>query len=582
MIAGAAAAALILIFTIRRGRPMGTPYLDLWERALSSAGIWERVAQWFPGASAVFMICSVLFAGLAAARPIYRSEGAREWYYCIDRSASMATVEGGRSRLDAVKTNIRERLQKGNPRDRIGLLTIGDRLEIVARPGEDRAALAAAISNIEILPRRGDLEALSVLESENTPILLFTDGANRKLESLQKIRAKVRSLRVESAGAKADNTGIIHLEIDDPFPEKEITVKCTVARRAASSANVNIEILRGEVVVKAQSVEMLASSEAELSFTFDRGDGGLHRLRLTPGDAFPLDDEAAFLLETPARAPLVIVENGTPGDPFLEAAARALALDLQIPLGRAASAADAPADAVVLQSGGSIGGFCNKAILFGAAGDGIGERSASRGALSTILQINRRHPLLEGLLLESLIARPSLQLSPLAESLVIGTDGAEIGLVTSGGRRIVASSFTLDQCNLPLLQSEYPLFLRRAFVWCAAGEARVVPFVKTGFDEGAPWRGLSPDAGPPRLGPCVLNGRPSAASLLDPLLVDANARAVPFGDPMPAGPPVDKDLSPISGALAAAALFLALLFEGATIFRSFRAAPRTLLIGEGP
>ncbi|MBI3820038.1 MAG: VWA domain-containing protein [Planctomycetes bacterium] len=554
--AGAAAAVLIFILSIRRGSRLDTAYLDLWSRALAQAGFLERAAQWVPAAGSLLLMIGVAGGGLAAARPLIRREGARTYFYCIDRSATMAAVEGGVSRLDRAKTEVLDELKKARPIDRIGLFTIGRDLELLSPETVDRAALASAIRNITVQPAKSNLAPLRLLDDARAPVFVLTDGANGKDSYRANFERETGALRFWTHGEAVENAGIVDLEIVDPFPENAAVARCVVHNHSRTARALDVLLIRDGKQLAAQTIQIEKDADARAEFAFARGDGGIFQLRLSPGDAFPPDDEATFMIEAPARAPLVLITNPEePRQAFLEAAARALALDLQIPLGEAANADDAPAEAIILQNGGRVSNITKRAILFGAAGAGIAS-ARTAGPVETLLQFDRREPLLHSLSLESLILSPTVDFADSDGAFGSGLSGPAIVKITKGGRRAVCTSFTIDASNFPLLQGDFPVFLRRAFLWCAGGDSAVVPFVRLGSDPTAIWRDV-PDTGPTAPGPCIVGGRRSTASLLDRELCNVDGRS-PVGDAaLPAGPPVDEEFTTVAAAVAAIAFALA-------------------------
>lgn len=557
--AGALAAVFFILLNLRRGRRVWTPYLDLWQRALAQSSLWERAAQWLPGAGALFTAAGIAFAGLAASRPVHRQEGPRDLYLCLDESATSLAVENGQTRLQAAKDRALEYLQKARPGDRFGIITVGGDFQALQPLTSDLAAVRAAIGNARPRARRWNKVYLPILEALDAPAVLFTDNASNFAVD----RSAGSRLRIESTGGAVDNAGIVDFNIQDPFPENEVRVRVHVKWNQHAPARRVLECLQKNTVVASESLPIESAGDRWIDFIIPRGPGGILQFRLTPADAFEMDDSAAVLVEEPASAPLVMIQkSGATRSPFLEAAARAIAIDLGIPLAEADSAASAPPGSVILQNGGDAGDFA-QGILFGASSPEIAlPRPSTGNDITQTLQISRRHPLLEGLLLQPLIALPVVELADGVETLVTGTSGPSMGIYHKNGRRVVCTSFTIEKSNLALLQMELPVLLRRAFVWCARGESRCIPFVRVEPDPSAPWRGVDPMFAPPGPGPCEIGGRPAFASLLDESLVNIDARPASFGEPLPAGPPVDDELSKSVALAAAAAFALALALEG--------------------
>jgi len=508
-IAGGVAAIAILLLAIRRGTRVETAYLDLWERALASSSLWERWLRRAPNTQILLLACGALLAGVAASGPHQRKRGVRDLLLVVDRSATMATREGSATRLDLAKEWVRDAIASQDPEDRIGLAAAGHTLEAIAAPSRDRAGLLASLAKLEIEEVGSDLAAAgAALEGFPKQTILVSDLAGKK----------VGLPRTHVVGSESENLGIVDLRVEDPFPDSDARVTATIRNGGHAERNAVVTVERGGEEAARGEARVAAGGETQLSIPFPRGRGGLHSVRLRPGDAFALDDEATFLLTPSATAPIILVRNDEGPSPALEALARALALELGVPLGTVASAADAPAEAVVFQEGGKLAKLPARAFLWGVECPELDRAGAIPAP--EILGFDAAHPLTRGLRLERLVVKPKIALADSGEALVRGAGGPLLLAKSEGDRRVVAAAFRLADANFPVLEGAFPVFGRRAFLWLAHDARRTVPFRRTGDDPTAPLYGW-PVEGPGRIGPCELpTGESSTASLLDRTTTD--------------------------------------------------------------
>ncbi len=564
--AGLVAAAVLLLLALRPPAPRETAYLDLWELALAGARWRDRLQRILPRLPLWLRAAALVLAGLAAAGPVHRTPGPRDLLILVDRSATMATSSDGRSRLDLARAVAEETLRDLGPEDRVALGALGRQLEALAAPTLDRRAVRIALAALEPEPVASDLAAaLAGAAGWPTQVLIVTDAAGPKAGALGASElARSARARVVVVGRPVANAGIVGLEVDDPFPEPFARISVDVAGAAVPGPPRAVVLERGSTEVARAEVSLdRTDGTARVVLEAPRGPGGELRARLVPGDSFALDDDARFLLAAPATAPIVLLaREGTETqdlDPFLEAAARALAQETGAPLTLVASEEDAPEGAVLLADGGRLRSLPRRAILFGVEVPGL---SVPGGGAGLPIRVQADHPLARGLALDRLVTLPRVRIGDAGDAVVDGADGPLLAASREGGARVVASAFRLSDSNLPVLGGAFPVWMRRAYAWVVTAPDETVAFVRTGVDRTAPLRNL-PREGPSRLGALVLpDGRRSVASLLARVALDpepAAARAAPLAP----GETRDRSLALhcASGAVAclASALLAALL-----------------------
>ncbi|HKE01810.1 MAG TPA: hypothetical protein VKE69_12415 [Planctomycetota bacterium] len=537
---------VILALALRRGRSHETAYLDLWERALATSSLAERLLQRLPSASAIAIAAAAVSAIVAASGPAMRRPGPVDVLYVIDRSATMGVVEDGATRLDRAKTWVGAAMDRRGPDDRILLASAGRTL--APHDGLESIELEAAASDLD--------RALAALEGFPIPVVVVTDGAGAKAATIAR-----HGLHAHRVGSAVANTGIVDLVVDDRFPEPRVGVRATVESAGRASGPV-------ELVVERDGKEVARGTGA---LDVPRGPGGLHRVRLATGDAFPLDDAASFVVTSPADSPIVVVGAAGEIDAFLEAAARALAEETGATIARAERASEAPPDAIVLQDGGSIGALPRRSMLFGVSIPEIAVAGDAR-EVSGAVRCASDDELLRGLVVDRIVARPKLRLESAAAGLrpiADGGGGALLAKIDRPDARAVVAAFRIAESNLSVLGGAFPVIVRRAAAWLARGDAPPA-FVRSGDDRAAALEGL-PAHGPGTLGAVTLaDGRRTAAALLDRAALDVTPGEIRETGDLPHGPPVDEPIA-ASFAIAALGLLLAAALLQSSSFSAGRA-----------
>jgi hypothetical protein len=389
-------------------------------------------------------------------------------------------------------------------------------------------------------------------------------------------------------GTPLDNCGIVDLEVRDPFPEKEAEISATIRNAGIAPRHGTLRILREDQQYASVDFDLAAGAETRPTLAVARGAGGSFRASLEPADALTADDDATFLLAAPVAAPIVLAKTNNGPSAYLEAAARALAAELDVPLFSAGDARSAPADAVILQEGGSLTSPPQRAILFGTSVPGLAAPAAPAAEPEPIVRFDGNHPFLAGILLDRLRAIPTVTFDPTGAPAPGAVSGARAFTargpallistkIAGGDARAVAWSFELANSNFPALDGAFPVFLRRAFLWLAEAGARSPAVTRAGEDPMAPLEGR-PARGPGKVGPWRLpSGAAATASLLDARTTDL-APGLSSGDPsVAAGTSRGRPLTGLVAWAAAIAFGAALALERTQAFRERAAFPRITL-----
>jgi hypothetical protein len=579
-VAGAAAGIVILLLSLRRGRPSESAYVDLWRRALAEAGWIERLSRWFPGAAAWFAAVGVALAGAALATPMREEAQPRDLCIAIDCSASMAARDGGDlSRIEAARRAIAGILDGAAPGDRFCMVAVGSRLLESGALSASRAEWARALAAIEVEPRASDLSsALRALEGLGMEVVLASDFAGAKRETAAKLPTWTGAGAAAIAvGSDAYNTGILDLSVDDPFPEDRVIMNIRLATDSSEAVRVAIACEGGGARKTFAPETVRRNEHRPVRLEMPRGRGGLFTIRIEPGGALALDDTVSFYVETPASSPIVYVRRPAGGSRFLEAALNALAAEFKVPMYTAESAADAPKGSIVFQDGGRLDGDPARAVLFGVECAGLAAPAADHN-ISEIIKIAPGQFATRGLSFESLLSRRSVVFERAFESdrgrftpLVESGAGSVVGLEAQGGsgavaRRRLWCAFELENSNLPVLSATFPVFMRRAFAWCAKDSIEAPSFVKSSADPWLTAKG-APPAGTGRVGEVSIGPYRTWSNFLEPQLVPVKAGRSPLPANLPARATRRVTYASLPALASALAFAIAMVLEAAALLQ---------------
>lgn len=190
------------------------------------------------------LIATLLVLALMQPAVVYPSTSGLDTLVILDTSASMGAVEGGQSRLETARQQIKRLIQDKGNRDRIALITAGQSGQVLAGLTPDKAALLAAVDRAALEPgggalgRSGDLALQVIAEARerdrdgrtgvlpdllgdgpSAQVVIFTDdpgGFGQAPESPQPIRWAVQPLGF----ADTTNAAILAASFTDPDPAK--------------------------------------------------------------------------------------------------------------------------------------------------------------------------------------------------------------------------------------------------------------------------------------------------------------------------------------------------------------------------
>ena len=445
------------------------------------------------------LLATAAFAALvvAAARPSVESEeeARLDLVLLVDTSSSLRARDEatGRTRHEAAVA-IAESL--------VAKLRGGDRWALVVPDGATGAAVAVPMHAASERPFARDVLAsaatpglgpvdldaalrLAHVVAETAPgarVIVISDGVGQG-EKL--VTSRLPGASFVDVGSPSANRGFVGLERESGEGGRErIALEIASAADADSEATLVAEDDAGETVAR-RTVPLPRGSVVSTTIDGQFDEGSWLRLRLEPGDAFPLDDEA-FVPVGPEPRPGVVVYVGGEGeaDPFLQAAIEAA--DGAIDARRVAYRRREP---FVAPEGEDLAVFdgCDgppetlsgrPSLVFGSDRPGLGLAGDAPGAggPAAVLGFSIGHPLSAGIPWDAFSVAKSSPLFavPEGETVVRAAAGALVAAGERSGARFAAFAFRPMDSDIRTRPS-LPLLVRNAIEWTLRASAAPAP-----------------------------------------------------------------------------------------------------------
>ncbi len=299
----------------------------------------HQESEWLRRLKRLISLLLTLFLLLAAVSALARvvfspvSDATRNVVILLDRSASMAATDNaGKTRLQAAKEAIRNRLEGLNHSIGVSLIAYDTRPEILQPRTLKRRALLSALGEIQVHPVSHDLDA--ALETARTLARLETPAEIWHVSDIAAeidLPAEMRLVPVPVDLAESVNVGFTAFQIRKvPLQSSRFAAFLQVScnQSAPETVTGSIEVRVGGVFLSPRHFELDPGESAGFEVPIDGAEEQLLQLSLrVEGDCLPLDD--SILVPLPESRPIVAARIG-PGDaadPFTHLALQSLVKD---------------------------------------------------------------------------------------------------------------------------------------------------------------------------------------------------------------------------------------------------------------
>lgn len=415
-----------------------------------------------------FLALAVL--ALAGATATLWSSGTPRFVVAVlDRSASMGALDGGdgRTRLAAAKEALASAVRGLREGDRMMLVAVDDRAEVLVPFTGDADRLLAAADAVEARDLPTDFTEAAVLlraqgaaaAGRTLEVILLSDGAFPDPGALEGA-----AVSFVPFGTEADNAGITDLRVvRGPEGRPSLFVSAEAFGAAPLARTVSLRAVEGDRLLDAREAAAPPGRQAVLLFPLEGVEPGPLEVRLEGKDALPADDRA-FLVLRP-DAPRRYAVFGKPSrwlrDPSIF---RAGMIGSPEPLSAEALRAAGPLDLVLYN--GEVPADpppSRAAIYIGCVPPGGPVKAAGRMEHPPVLDWSRTHPVTRHAEFSDLLVVEAIRLEgvPPASVLVDSPRGPLAALLETPDQQALLLPFDLDRSNLPL-RLAFPLLMSNA------------------------------------------------------------------------------------------------------------------------
>ena len=468
-----AAPVVALYFFRQKQQDRVVPTNFLWAQALQdtrTAAVLRRFLKSLLLLLQLLFLALLVLALAGATASLWTSGSTRLVVAVLDRSASMGTKDGpgGATRLDLAKTALRGAVDGLREGDRMMLLAVDERAEVLVPFTGEHDRLLSALEGVEPRDLGTDLTDAAVLlkaqgaaaAGRDVEVLVLSDGAFADPGGIEGMRVFFVPF-----GEAKDNAGITDLRVSRGA---DGTPSLAVAAEAFGSTPLKrtLSLRLGEDgrVLDARAAEAPAGQQAFVLFPLDAVPPGPLEVRLEGEDALAADDRA-FVVHRP-EPPRRYAIFGKPSRWLRDPTVFRAALEgSPVPVTDAAAlAALGPLDLLICNGDAPNPMPAVRAAIFIGCVPPDGPVKAT-GTLEypPVIDWSRTHPITRHCEFSDLLVVEALRLDgvPAAGVLVDSPQGPLAAFVETPDRQSLFLPFDLDKSNLPL-RLAFPLLLPNA------------------------------------------------------------------------------------------------------------------------
>ncbi|MDQ6744375.1 MAG: VWA domain-containing protein [Candidatus Dormibacteraeota bacterium] len=468
VLAGLTLPAIVLLYFLKARRPeVRVATLMFWRPHLADRQAnapWQRLR---PSLLLLLQLLAALLLAVGLMRPglIGAAGIASTTVVMVDASPSMQATDVSPTRFQAALERARSEAGQLRPGQEMALILLGEHAQLLSAPTGDSASLQAALARARPAGVAGNFaEGVSLANSilQGKPggsIKMISDGHSQAPPSPPSIAAP---LVYESVGRTSENAAI---QTISRSPGGAVYMR--LANYGRSARELKVEMRADGRVVDEIPVRLDGNSTADLpAWTRLPARARVLEARLTPPDAFPLDDSAWLVIADPPKHAVLLV---TSGNSFLQ---RALALrpGLDVTVAKPGEEKAGRYDLYVYDSYLPPGRVPGPALLVNPpAGRGPVALGASLDP-GAVLPANTRDPLLRDVSLKDVHVQSagSLKDPPAGWRTVVSAAANPLLLVHDDDPRSAVLTFDLHHSDLPL-RAGFPILAQNLLSYLLPG-----------------------------------------------------------------------------------------------------------------
>lgn len=458
--------AIVLLYFLKVRRPeVRVSTLMFWRRFVADRQAnapWQRLR---PSLLLLLQLIGAIVLGLGLMRPgLIGAAGINATtIVMIDASPSMAATDVSPTRFGAAVDRARSLAGQLQPGQQMAVILLSDHAQLLAAPTGDASLIRSALDRARLSGTPGDFaEGISLANSILTgrpggSMILFSDGHSRAPSSPARV---VAPLTYQSIGTTGENAAI-----ETMARSASGSVFLRVANYGRNTRDIKIEMRADGRLADVLPIKLEGNTTTDLTWSRLPASTQVLEARLTPSDAFALDDRAWLVIAEPPRHSVLLVtaENG-----FLEKALK-LRPGVDVTTVKPADYKPGRYDLVVLDGFVPTGKLPEPALLVNPpAGQGPVPLGAAIDP-GSVLPGDVRDPLLSHVSLRELHVQSAATVKPPAGwRTVISAAAGPLMLVKEDEPRDALLTFDLHHSDLPL-QAAFPILVQNLLDYLLPG-----------------------------------------------------------------------------------------------------------------
>ena len=458
--------AIVLLYFLKVRRPeVRVSSLMFWRRFVADRQAnapWQRLR---PSLLLLLQLLGAVVLGIGLMRPgLIGAAGIdATTVVMVDASPSMAATDVSPSRFGAAVDRARSLAGQLQPGQQMAVILLGDHAQLLAAPTADSGLLRSALDRAKLSGTPGDFaEGISLANSilQGRPggsIILLSDGHSRPPTSPARV---VAPLTYQSIGTTGENAAI-----EAMTQSSSGSVFLRVANYGRIARDLKIEMRADGRLADVLSAKLDGNSTTDLTWTRLPPATQVLEAKLTPGDAFALDDMAWLVIAEPPHHGILLVtaENG-----FMEKALK-LRPGVDVTTVKPADYKPGRYDLVVFDGFLPPGKLQEPALLINPP---VGEGPVPVGASidpGSVLPGDVRDPLLSHVSLKEVHVQSAATVKPpTGWRTVISAAAGPLMLVKEDEPRDALLTFDLHHSDLPL-QAAFPILVQNLLDYLLPG-----------------------------------------------------------------------------------------------------------------
>jgi hypothetical protein len=425
-------------------------------------------------------ILALLLLAIALARPFVKAQAREGANVCVilDRSASMQTLEDGKTRLELAKAAALDMVDTMKGGDKMMVVSFAEKADVLCELTTDKYRLRRAINGVTPTDARTKIRDVMLIARSLAPdnpdipavvsnleLILMSDG---KISDLEGLGAQAATMRFLQFGETRDNVGIVAFsERKELEGAGERQTFVLVHNENNVPVDTTLTLYFNDSALAVEEITLDAGSDREVVFTHPDLGEGLMRVELDRPDAFAVDNRAWLALRPDTQLKVLLVTDSTSTTAYV--LKLALSLEPRVALSAVAPASFAPTDEydlVIFDAftpaelpGGTLVFINTLPAIPGLASEGTIKNPP-------VLAHDAEHPAMRFLNPGNLSVTEAMQvtLPEGARTLISTRGGPLVADVSRGGQQILVVAFDLGNSNWPLRLS-FPLFIQNVLSW---------------------------------------------------------------------------------------------------------------------